>query len=93
MDLADRSARLSWLRSLESDPVALVRLCGEEGLARAAWSIATARCGKAGGVLPTRRVLRTVARELAVRVGFFDALPTESRLAAECAKQGLPLAA
>lgn len=79
-----------WLRSLESDPDALVRLCADYGLARAAFWIAQARCR--GGV-PSRRVVRAVARELAVRVGYYDALPTESRLADECARWGLALTA
>ena len=79
-----------WLRSLESDPDALVRLCAEYGLARAAFWIARARCG---ACMPTRRVVRAVAREIAVRIGYYDALPSESRVADECARWGLALSA
>ena len=91
MPHGDRATSVEWLRSMESDPEALTRLCAEQGLARAAFLIARARCGTADA--PTVRIVRAVARELAVRVGYYDAMPTESRLANECAQWGLTLRA
>ncbi len=91
MDLDDRLSVQQWLRSLESDPDALARVCSDSGsLAQAAWRIAKARCGTAGG--PSASALCSVAHELAVRVGYFDALPDETRLADECLRWGLALA-
>ena len=91
MPFADRATTMEWLRSIEGSPAALTRLCAENGLTRAAFFIAKARCGDRSA--PTVRIVRAVARELAVRVGYYDAMPTESRVADECAQWGLALRA
>lgn len=93
MDLDECVRPVQWLRTLEADPVRLVRVCGESGsLAQAAWRIASARCGTASRG-PSRSELRSVAVELAVRVGYYDAVPSEDHLADECVRWGLAVRA
>ncbi len=76
-----------WLTALERDPGALHRLVDESGsLALAAYRIARARCGT-----PSPREVANVAKELAVRVGLFDVLPSRSGLVAECVRAGVEL--
>jgi hypothetical protein len=73
-----------WLRSLEADPSAIGRLVEESGsLVLAAHRIARARCGT-----PTAREVAAVAKELAVRVGYFDVLPSRGALAEACGIAG-----
>ncbi len=79
--------RVEWLQHLESEPDALAHLCSESGsLARAAWRVATARCG-----VVSTETLHSVASELVARVGYFDVVPPAAVLHAECARSGLSL--
>jgi hypothetical protein len=74
---------MAWLISLEQSEAAYERLVEQSGsLARAAHRVASARCGRAA---PTASQVASVARELAVRIGYFDIPPSRTALSAACA--------
>jgi len=90
----ERMRPLAWLHEIERHGAGLEQLFEESGsLAVSAWRVARARCAAAQGGVPTTRQLYTVARELAARVGYFDAVLSEATLASECVRRGLPVSA
>ena len=81
-----------WLRWLAEAPDAYeILLAQSNGLARAAYRVASARCRVQGGMgeTPTLRELQAAALTIAERVGLLETLPIISLLASDCEEQGL----